>query len=152
MQVLKVKMTVMLWRDSEKTKIISLANQNYSTRQFVIVFRSVRITSWYTIKMLPPYYLTAMNNDFELPYRWTQLVHLATGLRPECRFSPIARALTTVLEFEKNLRGKLSLSWKFERSVRTFLNDISGFIKIIITKTYFEVQMNSFDFNLDWKA
>ena len=44
-----------------------------------------------TLKMLSPYYLTTMKNDFELHYRWAELVTLAPGLRPERRFAPLAR-------------------------------------------------------------
>ena len=40
-----------------------------------------------------PNYLTTMNNDFELHYRWAELVTLAPGLRPERRFAPLARGI-----------------------------------------------------------
>ena len=54
-----------------------------------------------------------MNNDFELRYRLIELVNLATGLHPERRVSLLAQGLTTVQGFEKNLPGKVSLSWKY---------------------------------------
>ena len=43
-----------------------------------------------TLKMLSPYYLTTMNNDFELHYRLAELVTLTQGLRSEWRFVPLA--------------------------------------------------------------
>ena len=64
-----------------------------------------------------------MNNDFELRYRWIELVNLATGLHPERRVSPLAQRLTTVRGFEKNLPGKVSLSWKYKSQIRFTLSD-----------------------------
>ena len=49
------------------------------------------VMTYLTPKMLSFYYLTTMNNDFDLNLRWADLVSVAARLRPERRLPPLVR-------------------------------------------------------------